>query len=79
MGFINPFNHLKMCIAHGKVEHLYMVYEQNRESKQLHMTGMFFQPSVECLTTKELAVHDYLRLIVLKNLPASIVADAKYR
>ena len=79
MGFINPFNHLKTCIADGKVDHLYMVYEQNKESKRLHIAGTFFQPSVERLTAKELALHDYVRLIVLKNLPVSVVEDPEYR
>ena len=41
VGFINPFNHLQSCIASGDASHLYMVYEQNRESKRLHVTGMF--------------------------------------
>ena len=75
MGFINPFNHLKSCIVDGKVEHLYMVYKQNKESKWLHIAGTFFQPSVEGLTTKELALHDYVHLIVLKNVPVSVVED----
>ena len=79
MGFINPFNHLKTCIAHGNVEQLYLVYEQNLISKRLHVSGTFFQQSVDRLSAKELAAYDYLRLIVLKNLPVSIVADPEYR
>ena len=33
VGFVNPFNHLRSCIANGNTAHLYMVYEQNKESK----------------------------------------------
>ena len=79
VGFINPFNHLRSCIANGDAAHLYMVYEQNRESKRLHVTGTFFQPSVERLTAKELAVNDFIRLVVLKSLPVSIVEDQEFR
>ena len=79
MGFINPFNHLKTCIADGKVEQLYMVYDQKRESKRLHVSGTFFQPTVDRMTTRELAMNDFLRLIVLKNLPLSIVEDEEFR
>ena len=56
-----------------------MVYEQNRESKRLHVTGTFFQPSAERLTAKELAVNDFIRLVVLKSLPVSIVEDQEFR
>ena len=79
VGFINPFNHLKSCIADGKAEQLYMVYKQNRESKRLHVSGTFFQPTVERMTAKALALNDYLRLIVLKNLPLSTIEDPEFR
>ena len=54
---LNPFYHLQSCIANGDTSHLYMAYEQNRESQQLHISGMFFQLSVDQLTAKELAVN----------------------
>ena len=79
VGFINPFNHLRSCIANGDSSHLYMVYEQNRESKRLHISGTFFQPSVDRLTAKELAVNDFIRLVVLKSLPITIVEDKEFR
>ena len=80
MGFMNPFknDHLESCIADGKIEQLYMVYDQNLESKRLHVAGTFFQPTAERLTSKEMALYDYLRLIVLKILPVCIVGDQEY-
>ena len=56
-----------------------MVYEQNRESKRLHVSGTFFQPTVERMTAKELALNDYLHLIMLKNLPLSTIEDPEFR
>ena len=79
VGFINPFNHLKTCVAGGKTEQLYKIYEQNKESKRLHISGTFFQPSVDRMTSRELALNDYLRLIVLKSLPLSTVEDSEFR
>ena len=78
VGFVNPFNHLHSCIANGNAAHLYMVYEQNKESKQLSVAGTFFQPSVDHLTVKELALNDYIQLIVLKSLPLTIVEDKEF-
>ena len=79
MGFVNPFNHLKSCIADGNVEQLYLVYEQNLDAKRTQVSGSFFQPSADRLTTREISLNDYLRLIVLKNLPVSIVEDPEFR
>ena len=61
--FVNPFNHWISCIANGNAVHLYMVYEQNKESKQLYVPGTFFQPSMEQLIVKELALNNYIQFI----------------
>ena len=45
----------------------------------MQVSGSFFQPSADRLTTREISLNDYLRLIVLKNLPVSIVEDPEFR
>jgi hypothetical protein len=82
-GFANPFNHLKTCVADGKEEVLYVIYDENLKSKQKLGLGVYFgayfEPSAKRITPYEHAVHVYLAMIAFNNLPVSIVGDTLYQ
>ena len=77
-GYMNPFVHLKSCIANGDVDELIRIYDVNREKQLKASMPEFFKPTLS-VTLLENALFDNIELVVMKNLPLSLVQDATFR
>jgi hypothetical protein len=80
-GFNNPHTHLLSCVAGGLEAKLKEMYNSTLEDKRRSEgLGNHFQPTVVVpVTEREKAIHGWLRLIILKNIPLCAVEDQEHR
>lgn len=79
-GYSNPYRHLKSCVAGGDEQHLLDLYNAAVQETMATGTLQNARSSVfSKLNEREKAMYGYMRLIVLKNLPISFVADTEIR
>jgi hypothetical protein len=79
-GFTNAYNHLRSCIADGKDDTLENIYYDNKRlkaEKEGMGIGHFFTP-VMSIKPKVRAIDAYLRLVIFKNCPITIIEDKYY-
>ena len=57
----------------------YTMIESAKASQQPSMTSNFSSPSILIPTKKDNEVYDWLKMIIRKNLPVSVVEDDDYR
>lgn len=83
-GFSNPFSHLQRCFARGqtdeeKTSSIFYLYNDARKDAQLS-SGIIRSHFTSRTTTEyERTVHGYIRLVVTRNLPLSIIEDDEFR
>ena len=79
-GFTNPYKHLRSCLADGKEEKLHRMYcEEVQERKDKHGLESSFTRLGNRVTDREKAMYRWIRLIVLKSEPLSVIEDPEYR
>ncbi|CAN8065219.1 unnamed protein product [Agarophyton chilense] len=76
-GYSNPFQHLRLCIAHGDVYRLHDFYNQKLADKR-NVEESRLEPKVNPKEHKEVALYALLRMIVFENLPISVVEDREF-
>lgn len=83
-GYSNPYRHLRACYARGKPENeqiavLNCLYAEAVKARDYHGGSILSHFSIRALTEMDKAVFGYLRLIVMRSLPVTIVEDEEYR
>ena len=77
--YTNPFKHLLSCVANGNESELYdLCYaelENCRRSTGLESRSRYI-PNALSASYREKTMYSYLKLIVLKSLPLSIIEDS---
>lgn len=83
-GYNNPYRHLKQCYAKGhppdtQDEILHQLYFDARTMMMKRGGTMLSNANVSAVTKYDLAMHAYIRLIVMKSVPLSCVEDPDFR
>ncbi len=83
-GYTNRYIHLRRCFARGLDEKeqdsvILELYNEARLSVQRQEGSICSHFSTRTVTDYDKAVHCYLRLIIIRGLPLSIVEDEEYR
>ena len=83
-GFSNPYSHLLRCFTRGKPAEektSIMIGLFNTARNDSKISGASIRSHFTTRTTSdyEKAIYGYLRLVVMKSLPLSIIEDAEFR
>lgn len=75
-GYSNPFNHL--CVCFGSKEAVYQLYQEALQESSKKGGTLLSHFSNNSLNEQQLAMHGYIRLLVMKNLPLTMVEDDNF-
>ena len=76
-GFTNPYKHILRCLASGDKEKLNKIFNEARQEKSRSFT--WTSSSSQNISNRNKCMYSYLRMVVLKSLPLSIIEDKEFR